>query len=108
MSITFGGSTAEPKQKTNIGLDNVAAGNSSPGGSLNVSSVTLSSTGNGVFNFTNNISSANVASLVNNNTAGGTAIINGTSTSNVNVTTYHSNGNATNASLCNITTHGGS
>ena len=92
----------------NVGLDNVAAGNSSPGGSLNVSSVTLNSTGNAKFNFTNSIASTNVATLVNNNTAGGTAIVNHTYVDGANVTTYHSNGNATNASLCNFTTHGGS
>ena len=92
----------------NVGLDNVAAGNSNPGGSLNVSSVTLNSTGNAKFNFTNNISSTNVATLVNNNTAGGTAIVNHTYVNGADVTTYHSNGNTTNASLCNFTTHGGS
>ena len=92
----------------NVGLDNVAAGNSSPGGSLNVSSVTLNSTGNAKFNFTNNISSTAVATLVNNNTAGGTAIVNHTYTNGADVTVYHSNGNPTNASLVNFTTHGGS
>ena len=91
----------------NIGLDNVAAGNTSPDGSHNISSVTLVSTGTARFNFTNSASTASVSSLVTNNTAGGTAICNGTTTTYNGVQTYNSSGGSVNASLVNVVTFGG-
>jgi len=89
----------------NIGLDNVAGGNTSPDGSHNISSVTLVSTGNARFNFTNSASTGNVSSQCTTNYF--YIKCNGTTTSYVDITAYASNQVATNASLVNVATFGG-
>ena len=91
----------------NIGLDNVAAGNSNPGGALNISTVTLQSTGVARFNYTNSSSSNNVAAVTVGNTAGGTANWNGSTSSYIEFSYYHSNGNVINASGVNMVSFGG-
>jgi hypothetical protein len=91
----------------NIGLDNVAAGNTSPDGSLNISTVTLQSTGVARFNYTNSSSSNNVAAVGTHNTAGGTMNWNGSTSSYLQFTCYHSNGNTESASGVNIVSFGG-
>ena len=91
----------------NIGLDNVAAGNSTPGGALNISTVTLQSTGVARFNYTNAASSTNVAAVTTHNTAGGTANWNNSTSSYIQFTYYHSNGSVTNASGVNMVSFGG-
>ena len=91
----------------NIGLDNVAAGNANPGGALNISTVTLQSTGVARFNYTNASSSNNVAAVTTHNTAGGTANWNNSTSSYIQFTYYHSNGSETNASGVNMVSFGG-
>jgi len=89
----------------NIGLDNVAAGNTSPDGSHNISSVTLVSAGNARFNFTNIASTASVSSQCTTNYF--YIKCNGTTTSYVDITTFASNQVAISASLVNVATFGG-
>ena len=91
----------------NIGLDNVAAGNTTPGGALNISTVTLQSTGVARFNYTNAASSNNVAAVTTHNTAGGTANWNNSTSSYIQFTYYHSNGSVSNASGVNMVSFGG-
>ena len=89
----------------NIGLDNVAVGNTTPDGSHNISSVTLVSAGNARFNFTNTASTGNVSSQCTTNYF--YIKCNGTTTSYVDVTAYNSVQVASSASLVNVATFGG-
>lgn len=93
------------KAWANVGLDNVAAGNTTPDGSHNISSVTLVSAGNARFNFTNSISTGNVSSQASTNYF--YIKINGTTTTYVDVTAYASNQVAASASLVNVVVFGG-
>ena len=91
----------------NIGLDNVAAGNANPGGALNISTVTLQSTGVARFNYTNAAASNNTAAVTTHNTAGGTANWNNSTSSYIQFTYYHSNGSVSSASGVNMVSFGG-